>query len=110
MGEGVVEKIFTLKEVCERFRREIGKTRLTRHIKKVPIFAGAPTHRRLPGGKYLFTERDIERLIDSLAPPAKAEPSTIFPSEKAAFQRLNRLLNTDQAYANAVRKNNKARR
>ncbi len=93
----MAEEIFTLAEVLERLKGRIGRTKLIAHINAVPRFAGAPTHRR-NGVKYLFTEADIERIIDSLACPEPTDTSlsrSIFkkqsmkaaPSDHKAYER-----------------------
>lgn len=61
----------TMAEVLERLRGRMGRTNLIAHLKKHPVYAGGPTHRK-NGRKVLFTEGDYGRLIDSLAAPAAA--------------------------------------
>ncbi len=65
-------ELYTLAQIVERFRGKIGRTNLVAHLKRVPQFAGGPTHRR-NGAKYIFTEGDIKRLLESLAAPSAVE-------------------------------------
>jgi hypothetical protein len=66
-------KLLTLAEVLERFKGKIGQKFLVTHIRAVPRFAGGPTHRKV-GAKYLFTEGDLVRIIESLAPAPVEQP------------------------------------
>lgn len=98
MAEEPGPRLFTLAEVLKQFKGAIGKTRLVAHLKVVPSFAGGPTHRRLPGGKYLFTEADIGRFIESLASGPPAEPThrsqslPTMPSEEKLFLEVSKTL------------------
>lgn len=108
MSEPRVPKLFTLAEVCEQFKGKIGKTALVLHIRAVPYFAGGPTHRRI-GAKYLFTEDDMGRIVESLAHPEpkysgeRRSHQIAAPSEERAFERALALLSTGQKGARRAR-------
>lgn len=98
----MAEELFTLAELLQRLKGKIGRTKLVQHINAVPQFAGGPTHRKI-GAKYLFTEADIGRIIDSLACPENTASSLTTsnfgkervlaaPSEQRAYDRAMKLL------------------
>lgn len=66
MNDPTSTELLTLAEVCKRFKGKIGKTSLVQHLKAVPFYADGPTYRKI-GAKYLFTEGDVARIIESLA-------------------------------------------
>jgi hypothetical protein len=98
-------ELFTFSQVLELLKGRIGRTNLTKHLKAVPVFSGGPTHRK-NGTKYLFTARDIERLVDSLVvPPNEADscgqrdtPPARFSSksDQRQYENALRLLSDDQ--------------
>jgi hypothetical protein len=93
----LADDLFTLAEICERFKGKIGKTKLVAHLRFMPFFGGGPTHRKI-GAKYLFTEADVSRFVDSLACPTVAlsdGPPT--PSEDKVFRRAMARLTLSQA-------------
>jgi hypothetical protein len=97
-------KLLTLAEVVARFKGKIGKTKLVEHIIAVPFFADGPTHCK-NGNRYLFTDSDIGRIIDSLAAqitnsePSRRVQQKALPSEERAFERAMAKLSANQKSA-----------
>lgn len=73
----------------------IGRTKLLHHLKQVPEFNGAPTHRRI-GIKIMFRPEDIRTLIESLECPCQSS------SGKAANRFTSAEPSEDKAYTNAL--------
>lgn len=80
----------------------IGRTKLLHHLKQVPEFNGAPTHRRI-GIKIMFRPEDVRTLIESLECPS---PSS---SAKVGKRYTSAEPSEDKAYTNALERLTRSR-
>ncbi|GBR22958.1 hypothetical protein AA0616_2406 [Komagataeibacter nataicola NRIC 0616] len=92
--------LMTLQDVLERLKGKIGRCRLLGHIRECPEHNGGPTHRRW-GRKYIFSQSDYHRLIESIECPSRSYPSRnrkistcgALSPDKAYSKALERLTN-----------------
>lgn len=88
--------------LAEDLRGIVGRTKLLHHLKQVPEFNGAPTHRRI-GIKIMFRPEDITTLIESLECPCQSS------SGKAANRSISAEPSEDRAYTNALERLTRSR-